>query len=129
MTTFTIRGAAVHSIPSFYSEINRVFMTGEDWRLGDSLDALNDLLYGGYGALHAADDIRVEWTDHVVSREALGVEATKEYYREKLRHPQTFSQTHFHELLAQLEAGGGETYFEIVLDVFGQHPSIELILA
>lgn len=46
-----LQGSAVSDIPSFYAEINRVFMAGEDWQLGHSLDALVDMLYGGYGVL------------------------------------------------------------------------------
>lgn len=91
MATFTIRGAVVRSIPSFYDELNRLFMAGEDWTLGPSLDALNDLLYGGVGALQGDDEIRVVWSDHALSREALGRETTAAYYREKLQHPETFS--------------------------------------
>ncbi|WP_189654972.1 hypothetical protein [Paracoccus mutanolyticus] len=41
--------------------MNRVFMAAEDWQLGDSLDALNDMLYGGYGALHGAGSVRLRW--------------------------------------------------------------------
>jgi RNAse (barnase) inhibitor barstar len=44
-------GSAIHDIAGFYAEINRVFMACEDWQLAPSLDALDDLLYGGYGAL------------------------------------------------------------------------------
>lgn len=126
--TFTIDGSAVRDIPSFYDELNRVFMRGEDWRLGQSLDALDDLLYGGYGALASADDTRVVWHDHETSRAALGRDTTIEYYREKLRHPEIFDQKHFR---AQLEAaldGTGPTYFDIVQDVFAGHPEIELLL-
>jgi predicted HAD superfamily Cof-like phosphohydrolase len=129
MTTFTIDGAAVHDIASFYGEVDRVFMSGEDWRLGPSLDALNDLLYGGYGALQGVEAPRVVWADHEMSQRALGHDATREYYREKLRHPQTYSEAHFRTLLGALEAGTGATYFEIVLDVFADHPEIALILA
>ena len=129
MSTFTIRGEVVRSIPSFYDELNRLFMAGEDWTLGPSLDALNDLLYGGVGALQGDDEIRVVWSDHALSREALGRETTAAYYREKLRRPETFSQSHFSGLLAQLEAGSGQTYFDIVLEIFAQHPRIELVLA
>lgn len=129
MTTLTIDGAAVRDIASFYEEINRVFMTGENWRLGPSLDALNDLLYGGFGALHGAEAARVVWTDHAVSRDALGRAATAEYYREKLRQPELFSHEHFRALLAELEAGTAATYFDIVLEVFADHPEIELVLA
>ncbi|MFG6444856.1 barstar family protein [Microbacterium sp. P07] len=129
MTTFTIDGGAVRDIGALYDELNRVFMTGEDWRLGASLDALNDLLHGGFGALHGADDVRVVWNDHETSRRALGPAATIEYYREKLRHPETYSARHFRSLLQDLEAGRGATYFDVVLEVFADHPEIELILA
>ncbi|PVW06354.1 ribonuclease inhibitor [Microbacterium sp. Gd 4-13] len=128
MATFTIRGAVARSIPSFYDELNRLFMTGEDWKLGPSLDALDDLLYGGYGALQGDDAVRVVWSDHAVSREALGRETTAAYYREKLRHPETYSREHFSELLAQLETGTGQTYFDIILEIFAHHPGIDLVL-
>lgn len=129
VTTFTIEGSAVHDIASFYAELNRLFMAEEDWRLGASLDALDDLLYGGIGALARADDVRIVWRDHTSSRAALGLSATAEYYREKLRHPETFNTEHFRGRLADLDAGTGPTYFDIVLDVFADHRDIELILA
>ncbi|MBP2483340.1 RNAse (barnase) inhibitor barstar [Stenotrophomonas sp. PvP093] len=44
-----IEGCTIHDIPSLYAEINRVFMAGEDWQLGPSLDALDDLLHGVHG--------------------------------------------------------------------------------
>jgi len=129
MATFDIDGAAVHDIASFYDEINRVFMTGEDWRLGPSLDALNDLLHGGIGTLRGHDEVRIVWHDHEAGRRALGREATIDYYREKLRHPEIFSADRFRPLLDELEAGDGATYFDIVLEVFADHPEIELVLA
>lgn len=42
-----IEGASINDIASLYVEINRVFMADEDWQLGASLDALDDLLHGG----------------------------------------------------------------------------------
>ncbi|RYE19280.1 MAG: hypothetical protein EOP45_12880 [Sphingobacteriaceae bacterium] len=46
-----IEGDRIFDIPSFYAEINRVLMLDEDWQIGHSLDALNDLLYGGFGEI------------------------------------------------------------------------------
>lgn len=37
----TIDGNRIRDIPSFYMEINSVFMSGEEWQLGPSLDALS----------------------------------------------------------------------------------------
>lgn len=129
MTTFTVEGAAVRGIPSFYDEINRVFMGGEDWRLGDSLDALDDLLYGGFGALAVATDpLRVVWRDAEASRQALGRSETVAYYRRKLEQPELFDQERFRRRLAEAESGTGPTYFDIVLDVFAGHPEVDLVL-
>lgn len=129
MTTFTIEGAAVHDIASLYDELNRVFMADEDWQLGPSLDALNDLLHGGFGTMHGHEGVTIVWRDHAASRRALGREATAGYYRKKLRHPETFSAERFGPLLDAVEAGAGPTYFDIVLEVFADHPDIELVLA
>ncbi len=129
MLTLTLDGSRIHDIRSFYDELNRVFMIGEDWRLGQSLDALDDLLHGGYGALHGHDGARVVLSDHRRVREALGLETTREYLRAKLEQPGTFSATLFQERLDRLEAEGGPTYFETVLEIFAEHPRIELVLA
>lgn len=125
----TIDGAAVRDIPSFYDEINRVFMSGESWRLGASLDALDDLLYGGYGALHGRERARVVWSDHEASRRALGREATIAHHRSKLDRPGVFNAERARSAIADLEAGAGTTYFEIVLAIVADHPKIELVLA
>lgn len=128
MTTFTLEGSAVRDIPTFYDEINRVFMADADWRLGPSLDALNDLLFGGVGALAGVKDVRIVWVDHAVSRSALGRDATARHYRAKLLHPETFNADHFGRLLDELQHGTGRTYFDIVLEIFGEHSNIELVL-
>lgn len=123
----TLEGARIHDIPSFYDEINRVFMTGVDWTLGQSLDALDDMLHGGYGALDGDAPVTLVWTDFESSREALGVETTRQYLLGKLAHPERFNGAHFQRALDALEAGTGQTYFDIVLEVIGAHPNITLV--
>lgn len=92
MTAFLqIEGTAIVDIPSFHAEINRVFMAGEDWQLGPSLDGLDDLLYGGYGALAGHETATLVWRDIDRSREALGLEATRAWLEDKLRQPGTFN--------------------------------------
>lgn len=125
--SLTLDGTRIHDIPSFYDEINRVFMTGVDWTLGSSLDALNDMLYGGYGALDGDAPVTLLWTGFEASREALGVETTRHYLLEKLAHPERFNRAHFQQLLEALESGTGQTYFDIVLEIIGSHPKITLV--
>lgn len=128
MLTLRIDGRRVHDIPSFYDEINRVFMTGVDWQLGPSLDALDDMLRGGYGALHGVDGARVLWEEHALAAEALGVGTTREQLLAKLEDPR-FDTAAARRKLERLEAEGGPTYFETVLEVFADHPAIDLVLA
>ncbi|QAY71908.1 ribonuclease inhibitor [Xylanimonas protaetiae] len=126
--TFHLDGARVDSVATFYDELDRVFMAGEDWRLGPSLDALDDLLRGGFGALHGAGPAAVVWHDYDHSREALGFAATRAHLQGKVDDPQVFDAELFRRRLADLEAGRGRTYLELVLEVFAGHPEVELVL-
>ena len=125
--TLTMDGDAIGDIASFYAEINRVFMAGVDWQLGPSLDALNDMFHGGYGAITAGEPVVLVWRHMDKSRAALGLEATRNFYREKLKRPDIFDAARIQRDLDALEAGTGPTYFEIVLEIIADHPNITLV--
>ncbi|MBK4216838.1 barstar family protein [Paracoccus caeni] len=127
MITLTIDGDRITDIPSFYDEINRVFMADEDWALGESLDALNDMLYGSFGAATAEQPLIWVWKNIAQSREVLGVETTRAWYADKLAQPGRFNVRQIKRDLALLESGEGPTYFEIVLEVIADHPRIRLV--
>src|SRR5690606_25131009 len=103
--TITIQGNKINDIPSFYQHINELFMQEEDWELGQSLDALNDLFYGGFGIIKSDEPINLVWLDYEKSRTDFGHELTAAYYREKLRHPTLFNQDLFKNKLDELEKG------------------------
>jgi len=124
--TLIINGDHIHDIPSFYEEINRVFMGDEDWQIGPSLDALNDMLYGAYGAVQGDETVVLVWKSIEKSRDALGIETTAAFYQEKLKHPEIFDPHRIRKQLDALERGTGSTYFEIVLEVLAEHPNIAL---
>src|SRR5690606_29029818 len=84
-------GSRIHDIPSFYDEVNRVFMRGVDFTLGPSLDAFNDVLHGGYGAIRGNEPIRLKWLHFEKNKEDLGVAATIAFYKAKLEQPKTFN--------------------------------------
>jgi hypothetical protein len=100
-------------------------MAGEDWRIGN-LDGLNDMFHGGYGALRGCDPIALVWQDLETSRTVLGLEATRKFYRDKLKQPQRYDVDRIGNDLADLENGIGPTFFDIVLDIIADHPKIEL---
>ncbi|WP_049399628.1 barstar family protein [Stenotrophomonas maltophilia] len=122
-----IEGASISDIASLYVEINRVFMADEDWQLGASLDALDDLLHGGYGALAGHATATVVWRDIAHSREALGRETTRAWLQSKLDQGGRFNGPAIHAQLMALSLGQGQTYFEIVMEIFGSHPQIILV--
>ena len=124
--TLIIEGQNIDGIASFYDEINRVFMANEDWKLGPSLDALNDLLYGGFGAIDGAEPVTLVWNNIALSRTMLGRDATREHYRAKLDRPDLYDRARIERDIAALEAGTGPTYFEIICEIIADHPNIEL---
>ncbi len=125
--TIEIDGTAIVDIPTFYDEINRVFMAAEDWSLGQSLDALNDMLYGGYGAIAGKEPVTLVWHDIAASRAALGIDTTTAFLRAKLADRRMFDGALIETQLAALEQGYGKTYFDIVIEIIADHPTITLV--
>lgn len=125
---FIIEGNNIKNISDFYCEINRLLMQNEDWQLGESLDALDDLLYGGYGELNDIEFPSFIWLNSEKSKEYLGVETTKKYYLNKINQPKKFNVKLFQERLNNLEQGNEKTYFEILLEIFNSHQNISLEL-
>lgn len=122
-----LEGRAVHDIPSFYAEINRLFMADEGWQLGHSLDALDDMLYGGYGVLAGHAGATLIWKDIEHSRNALGVETTRAWLQAKLDGNDRFNRTLIAGQLQALEAGKGQSYFEIIMEIFSAHPQLMFV--
>lgn len=104
-------------------------MSEEGWKLGNSLDALDDLLYGGFGAIKGAENVEIEWLDVDKSKAALGYDVTKAYYLEKLKPGSPFNQNLFKEKLAALENGNGETYFNLIMRVINDHANVRLLMS
>lgn len=127
--TLEIGGQSIVDIPTFYAEINRVFMAAEGWTLAESLDALNDLLYGGYGAIDGREPVQLIWRDMDASRAALGIATTRAHLLAKLEMPGMFDGDAIRGNLDALERGNGKTYFDIVLEIIGDHHNILLVPA
>ena len=125
----TMEGKNIHDISSFYKEVNRVFMQDEDWELGESLDAFNDLLFGGIGIAKGLTSIRLVWNNSDICRHTLGYEITKAHYLKKLEPDSPFNRTYVEQKLTDLEAGNGQTYYEIILEIIAEHPNIQLSLS
>lgn len=124
--TLTLDGRRIRDLASFYAEINRVFMTGVDWPLGHSLDALDDMLYGGYGALDGDAPVTLVWTDFEKNRRDLGIDVTRAWLQDKLDTPGRYDKARIRRDVDALEAGDGLTFFDLVLEIIAAHPNITL---
>lgn len=129
MRTLIIEGSNITDISSFYDEINRLFMFGEDWKIGSSLDALNDVLYGGFSGMTANEPIQITWKNIESSKKALGYETTRAYYLKKLQPDSPFNKQHFQEQLEKLDNNTGTTYFDMIMEVIHEHKNITLVEA
>ena len=119
--TIYIEGSSLNDIASFYQQLNEQLMQDEDWKLGESLDAFDDLLYGGYGAWKDYDVLEIIWTDIARSESVLGIAMTKKYYEAKRQAGSTFNQDFISKKLQELEEGTGQTYFEMLMDIIESH--------
>ena len=128
MKTFIIEGKEINSISDFYGQINKLFMQNETWRIGESLDALDDLLYRDFGSATDEDKIKIIWKDSSLSKEALGLQTTKDFYKRKTFPNSPYNQKFVERKLKELEDGVGQTYFEIVVEIFKSHANTEFHL-
>jgi RNAse (barnase) inhibitor barstar len=124
----TINASNFSNLPSFYEEMNRLFMKDAGWELGHSLDALNDILYGGFGVFEPGEQVLVLWHNATKSKKDLGIEETRKNYQMKIDVGYPYNVKLFEDKLAELENGTGQTLFDIIIEIFHDHKNIELRL-
>ena len=124
-----IEGTKITDKASLYEEFNQKLMPNEDWKMGESLDAFNDVLYGGFGEIVGNEAVQIIWKNFDENKNLFGYEFTLNFYQEKLKFPEKFNVAFFEKSINDLKKGIGKTYFEIILEIIADHPNIELIKA
>lgn len=127
MKKITIEGKNINNIETFYEEVNRVFMLHENWKIAQSLDAFNDMLYGSFGEIKGKEKIQLIWKDMEQNQKSLGFQTTLEFYQNKLKSPEIFNRKFVLSKIDELHNGLGPTFFEIVLEIIANHDNIMLI--
>lgn len=127
MTKIIIEGKNINNIETFYEEVNRVFMSQENWKIAQSLDAFNDLLYGSFGEIKGKEKIQLIWKDIEKNQKSLDFQTTLEFYQNKLKSPEIFNRKFVLSKIDELHHGVGPTFFEIVLEIISDHGNITLI--
>lgn len=127
--TFIIEGGNIHDLETLYEAFNKTFMANEDWQLAPSLDALNDLFYGGFGMMPADEPIEIIWQNFEQNRNLFAQDFTIKWYEQKLDQSQHYNIKWIRERLIDLKKGKGPTYFEIILEIIAEHKQIRLVPA
>lgn len=127
MKKIIIEGKNINNIETFYEEVNRVFMSQENWKIAQSLDAFNDLLYGSFGEIKGKEKIQLIWKDIEQNQKSLGFQTTLEFYQNKLKSPEIFNRKFVLSKIDELHNGVAPTFFEIVLEIISDHDNITLI--
>lgn len=127
MKKIIIEGKNINNIETFYEEVNRVFMLHENWKIAQSLDAFNDMLYGSFGEIKGKEKIQLIWKDMEQNQKSLGFQTTLEFYQNKLKSPEIFNRKFVLSKIDELHNGVGPTFFQIVLEILSDHDNIILI--
>ena len=126
--TIIINAGNFSDLAGFYEEMNKLFMKDSDWKMGQSLDALNDILYGGFGVYNPGEQVVVLWNGFSKSKKDLGTEATIQHYQMKIEKGYPYNVNLFQEKLLEIKTGDGPTLFDIIIEIFSDHKNIELKL-
>lgn len=120
---FVINGNDFDDLEGFYVEIYKLMTLYDDWKPAHNLDALNDMLYSGFG-----ENAILIWENSEKSKMDLGTDATIEFYQNKINQGHPFNIEWAQGKLDELEVGNGQTLFDILVEIFSEHPKIKLML-
>jgi RNAse (barnase) inhibitor barstar len=116
LPVLVIDGTRFSDLDGFAREFSRL-LSGYTWR--GNLDALNDVLRGGYGT--PADGWVLKWVSSERSREALGHAETARRLERLLPSVDPSNRAAFEARLHAARRGEGETLFDEIVAIIREH--------
>jgi len=117
MRVYEIDGSRFSTLEGFYDEIARVLELSS--HCGDSLDAFDDVLQGGFGTPEEGFTIR--WKNHLLSKQQLGYAETARQLEIRLRHCHPLNRALVSRELENAKAHLGPTAFDWLVGVIRDH--------
>lgn len=123
-----IDGNTFSDLSGFYDEVERKLTHGMGWRMGRNLDALNDVLRGGFGFHDYGEELTLTWLNSGKSTRDLGQDETLKYIEAKLTtcHPSNIASVT--QDLEDAKAGKGDSLFGLIVGIIRGHDHITLTL-
>ena len=116
-TSYVIEGINVRSLEDFWEDLSRVLIPGVTW--GRNLDALNDILRGGFGT--PDEGFILIWKNSKNSKEHLGYSETIRQLSLRLKTCHTSQYQNVTELLEATKNQRGPTVFDWLTCVISDH--------
>ena len=123
-SVYELDGSRIHDLDSFYAEVSRVMLPETSW--GRNLDAFNDILRGDFGPLESS--FTLVWLNADESRQRLGHALTVRILERRLITCHPSHRAKIEQQLAAARRGDGQTIFEELLEIIGNHPEVRLVL-
>jgi RNAse (barnase) inhibitor barstar len=114
---YEIDGSRFASLEEFFEEVSRVLIPGQSW--GRNLDALNDILRGGFGT--PTGGFTIDWKNHELSKQRLGYDETVRQLKIRLGVCHQESRDKVLGDLERARALQGPTVFDWLVDIIRIH--------
>ncbi len=118
VATRRVDGGNFDDFDGFCAEFSRSVLGG-DYEWHGNLDALNDILRGGFGTPSAPWNLR--WVRTARSRDVLGWPATRRWLAAKMQTCHPANVESLRRLLAEADAEHGETLFDMIVAIIRDH--------
>ena len=110
---YEIDGNEFWTLEQFYDHFQSRVLGPVDW--GRNLDALSDVLSGGFGT--PDEGFVLHWVNHQVSRERLGYDETVRQLQLQRQHCHTTAIPQIEAELDRARYGSGPTVFDWLVDI------------
>lgn len=114
---YILDGTKITSLEAFFSELSKTLILGAQW--GENLDALDDVLRGGFGT--PEDGIVIRWVHSEASRASLGYPETVRQLERRLERCHPANREIVRAELRRAQRDEGETVFDWLVDFFRDH--------
>ncbi|GAA6136944.1 hypothetical protein NBRC116583_06910 [Arenicella sp. 4NH20-0111] len=120
--TYVLNANDFSNLIEFYDLIGELLLPDEFW--GKNLDALNDILSGGFNIPDSPFEI--VWENIEKSKNDLGARETIIWYEAKL-FTQEDNRQYIRNQIAELRSHKGDTLFDFIYDVLSENSSEILV--
>jgi hypothetical protein len=121
-----MEGNNFNSLEGFFEEAIKKLTHNLDWKPGKSLDAVNDLLRGGFGIHGYGEPIHLHWKNSEKSRKDLGWSETIRFMEKRLKTANRKNNVVLSKELLAAKRHEGQTLFEMIENMIKAYDFIEL---